>query len=681
MISYAQNSEDVVLMRGLSHVPKGFYIDVGAAHPNQGNASYAFYRKGWAGVNTEPDPRYFGLLRRARPRDVNLNVGVGAAEAALNFYRFPNAKDCTFDRQQADALIRDGSPHQLVSVPVTTLNRVLHQHPPGPVHFLKIDAGGAEKAVLEGVDLARLRPWIIVVKAVEPGTNVLAEREWQPVLAAANYVRCLFDGVNAFYCAAEHADVAARISYPANYLDKFVPASFHAQKLALTEKSDTLSGFRRSSQFHAKFKHKPIPAPDFSQSGMHQTAPAFREGATSRPVLVFDISNLAKSNMVTGIERVVLNMAACLQRLAPDLSHELVFVGFNGKAYSRLDVHLSRVGDRDVLDLSGSPQAFALKPGDIWLSCELFGEVPKLESFYLSLKQRGVLVCFWVHDLFPLIRPEWSDDAEVIWFGQWWHTVYKVADKILCGSWKVQVEVERWISMFPRAPDAVGAEPVLAWFHLGADGLQNVEYKEKTSQPLKATQAFELRKGARASFMCLASLHPRKALEMLIDAFDILWEKGMDVDLVLTGRIYSRANPVVARIENHPRLNKTLFYTGYVTDRALEKLLGECDGLIFPSYDEGFGLPVVEAMRAGVPVLLRDIPVFREVAAGRAVSWFADEGPEAIAAAVAEFLDNPPPSSVAGQADSALVTWSQVAVHMLDFVGVARRVAASPPGE
>lgn len=56
MISYAQNFEDVMLMRALASIEKGFYIDVGAAWPDQDSVTKAFYEKGWLGVNIEPNP-------------------------------------------------------------------------------------------------------------------------------------------------------------------------------------------------------------------------------------------------------------------------------------------------------------------------------------------------------------------------------------------------------------------------------------------------------------------------------------------------------------------------------------------------------------------------------------------------------------------------------------------------
>jgi hypothetical protein len=78
-ISYAQNYEDVILWRALRDVEKGFYVDVGAADPQEWSVTRAFYDRGWSGINIEPLDEYFDKLTQARPRDINLRVALGRA--------------------------------------------------------------------------------------------------------------------------------------------------------------------------------------------------------------------------------------------------------------------------------------------------------------------------------------------------------------------------------------------------------------------------------------------------------------------------------------------------------------------------------------------------------------------------------------------------------------------------
>src|ERR1700682_4874412 len=89
-ISHAQNYEDVILWRALHDVEQGFYVDVGAADPEEYSVTHAFYERGWSGINVEPLDEYFEKLVQARPNDKNLKVAVGREAGVRAFYTFPS---------------------------------------------------------------------------------------------------------------------------------------------------------------------------------------------------------------------------------------------------------------------------------------------------------------------------------------------------------------------------------------------------------------------------------------------------------------------------------------------------------------------------------------------------------------------------------------------------------------
>ena len=91
-ISYAQNFEDVVLWRALKHVESGFYIDVGAAHPDDYSVTRAFYDRGWRGINVEPTSQVIRLTG-ARPRDINLHMAVGGSPGELTLFVVEDNED------------------------------------------------------------------------------------------------------------------------------------------------------------------------------------------------------------------------------------------------------------------------------------------------------------------------------------------------------------------------------------------------------------------------------------------------------------------------------------------------------------------------------------------------------------------------------------------------------------
>jgi hypothetical protein len=195
-ISYARNYEDVLLWRALGGVERGFYLDIGASHPDDGSVTRAFYDHGWTGVSTTTTDAAFARLTPARPRDVNLRCAVGAGDAA----------------------------------DTRSLAEICRAHAPSNIHFLRVDAAGAERAVLESADFSANRPWIVLLAAIDPATSspipvtsAPAQDQFEDLLEAAGYRFAWFDGLSRFYLAAER-DLALRPHFnaPPNVLDDFI---------------------------------------------------------------------------------------------------------------------------------------------------------------------------------------------------------------------------------------------------------------------------------------------------------------------------------------------------------------------------------------------------------------------------------------------------------------------------
>ena len=203
-ISYAQNFEDVTLMRALGHLPVGFYIDVGAHHPTADSVTRAFYERGWCGINIEPVPGSLEAFEQQRPRDVNLGWAIADQPGSLRLHEVVGTGLSTLQQTQADEYRREGltvTPHE---VAVHTLNEVCHAHAADrEIHFLKIDVEGAEEAALRGLDLARFRPWVIVVEATRPRSAQASHQDWEGLILGRGYRLAWFDGLNRFYVAEE----------------------------------------------------------------------------------------------------------------------------------------------------------------------------------------------------------------------------------------------------------------------------------------------------------------------------------------------------------------------------------------------------------------------------------------------------------------------------------------------
>jgi glycosyltransferase involved in cell wall biosynthesis len=130
---------------------------------------------------------------------------------------------------------------------------------------------------------------------------------------------------------------------------------------------------------------------------------------------------------------------------------------------------------------------------------------------------------------------------------------------------------------------------------------------------------------ARPTFVVIVSAEPRKNLNTVIRAF----RKVPQADLVVIG--YTGGANLARNLPPNVR------FSGYIEEQDKAALMAEAHGLIMPSFAEGFGVPIIEALAANTPVLCSDIPVFREVA-GELADYFDPFSTQSISAAVTRVI-------------------------------------------
>lgn len=222
-ISYAQNLEDVLLWRALGHIKNGFYIDVGANDPVDHSVTKAFYDAGWSGINIEPLPAFHQQFEQQRPRDINLAIAAGASDGSLTLFDVPSVNGwASPDRAVADAHRADGFEVAELTVPVRTLAGVCANYVKGDIHFLKVDVEGFEGEVLRGMDFERWRPWVLVIEATMPNSRITNHETWEALVTSRRYRYAYFDGLNRYYVAEEHAELAQALSVPPNVFDDYI---------------------------------------------------------------------------------------------------------------------------------------------------------------------------------------------------------------------------------------------------------------------------------------------------------------------------------------------------------------------------------------------------------------------------------------------------------------------------
>jgi len=240
-ISYAQNQEDVLLWRVFKDVPEGFYIDVGAAHPEWESVTKAFYDRGWRGINCEPNPHFYSMLEKERPRDINVCALAGGEDGERELHIVGNSGLSTASSEGLDVLMLHK--HVVTSKIVCKMIRlddIIRKQGVKEIHFLKIDAEGMEKEVLKGCSFSEFRPKILVIEATIPETNILRNDGIREDLASRGYPFVLFDGLNDYFVAIECQNLAQEFNRPVNVLDNYRRAQeVYLEKCAFNPQKNT----------------------------------------------------------------------------------------------------------------------------------------------------------------------------------------------------------------------------------------------------------------------------------------------------------------------------------------------------------------------------------------------------------------------------------------------------------
>lgn len=183
VLSYAQQGEDLVLRAVFEHlgISRPRYLDIGAFHPSIGSNTFLFYVLGSRGVLVEPNPPMAELLRRARPKDVVLDVGVSVdGSTSADYYVLRDRPQLnTFSREQADRYVAEAGPgtiESVVKLPLRSVNEILAEHfADAPPDLVSIDVEGLDLPLLQTLDLTRFRPAVFCVETLVYGTSLQRE--------------------------------------------------------------------------------------------------------------------------------------------------------------------------------------------------------------------------------------------------------------------------------------------------------------------------------------------------------------------------------------------------------------------------------------------------------------------------------------------------------------------------
>ena len=319
------------------------------------------------------------------------------------------------------------------------------------------------------------------------------------------------------------------------------------------------------------------------------------ESASSRRSLYIDVSVISRHDAGTGIQRLVREVAGHLLATPPEGWCVIPVGATNKRSYSRIDWPMQgHAGGREI----------DVRPGDIFLGLDFaLDSICRHERQLAAFKKQGGRLWFVMYDMLPVQRPEWFSDKLVVRYQKWLRVQASLADGFFCISPPVEQDLRQELAQRYRIGDGIHTQVIPMGWDLAA--------VPRDAMPADGVSSVVQAMQQRPSALMVGTLEPRKGHLDVLAAFDVLWQRNAELNLVIVGRPGWKTEELQAMLHRHPQCGKRLFWLDDATDAALTALYDESTGVIMASHAEGYGLPLLEALGRNKPVLARDIPIFR----------------------------------------------------------------------
>ena len=373
-----------------------------------------------------------------------------------------------------------------------------------------------------------------------------------------------------------------------------------------------------------------------------------------------DASSSVTLEFVTGIQRVTNGVISSLKKIyANDSSVEICAVYsdsttgdfyravYNGKKYIRKkhpkSSDIVSFHDRDTL-----------------LITDLDIENCRAKKDYLKkLSTHGVKVVTLLHDLIAVDYPKYCDPELVKIFED-----YLVAISQFSGVIGVsKATLDRYFLWCKENEIEFPPYFLTGFNHNGCD---IAKANPSRGLPEDAPEILEMI-SSKPTVLMVGTIEPRKKHEQVLSAMETLWDDGKDVNLVFVGRYGWNMEEFRETIEDHPEKGKHFFWLKGISDEYLDKVYDAGTGVIMASVAEGYGLPIIEAAQYGKPLLLRDIPVFREIAGENAL-YFQKDDAESLGQSIAEWLERIKLGTAGNPAAIKSYTWEESTRNLITMI-------------
>ncbi|MDI2141121.1 MULTISPECIES: glycosyltransferase family 1 protein [unclassified Pseudomonas] len=350
------------------------------------------------------------------------------------------------------------------------------------------------------------------------------------------------------------------------------------------------------------------------------------------------------------------------------LARRALYVSYRLSAFALFGIPLRLVERNNRYQLPRRCEPLQHQPGD---------QLVLLDSSWHSdffqhaerLKREGVGIVAVIYDLIPLTHPHFYETRLVQVFSKWFDWITRTADGYVAISATVRDQLREEVKR--RIGSTQAEKRWFDYFHLGSE--LDLQSRNAVVEP-RLKRVFTTHEPV---FLMVSTIEPRKNHEYLLDAFDQAWAAGSNARLCIAGNIGWKCDALLNRVRNHPQFNQRLFMFNDLSDTSLEHAYAHASALVFPSYVEGFGLPLVEAMQRGLPAMGSDIAVFREIG-GEFMAYFDLQAPQRLADLVTAFERSGEFPANRDVNDWQWIGWREASLQLVERT--ARHVLQAPAG-
>ena len=283
-----------------------------------------------------------------------------------------------------------------------------------------------------------------------------------------------------------------------------------------------------------------------------------------KPRLYVDVTNVHYKDSGTGIARVTKEIAARIVNY--NQKYDVICIynkGFDGYFDCKTDKFVT---------FSSGDIYFGLDNGMYFIN--------KYTKLYQALVKQNISVYFFLHDLIPIRFPYYCKKMFIKHFNFFIKPIINYTG-IIRNSLSTAKDLKSWLRNNPRIKQ--NKNLFIGYSLLGSDFSSSYNFNSTVQSK-------------KISFLMVSTVEPRKKYDQAIQAFDILWKKGFDIELTIVGRKGWKAEKTFELIENNSEYNKRLhWYNTGISDEELSKLYQKSTAVIMASITEGFGLAVAEA--------------------------------------------------------------------------------------